>query len=88
MEERSYLEYQEKMHLEYESRCRRCGACCGAVDNDPCVNLARDNEGLYFCRVYDSRLGPQKTLSEKVFTCVRIKENLKYGDHYSGCGYV
>jgi hypothetical protein len=77
MDELVYLQKQRELTEVYESRCKRCGACCGAYDGDPCAQLEKKADGSFFCRVYDSRLGPQKTVSGKSFTCVLIRENLK-----------
>ncbi|MFA5362698.1 MAG: hypothetical protein WC335_05560 [Candidatus Omnitrophota bacterium] len=89
MDDPVYRQKQREYAEEYESLCRRCGACCGAFDGDPCANLRKsaDNNG-YFCKVYDTRLGPQKTVSGKPFTCVLIRENLKKSSlPFPGCPY-
>jgi hypothetical protein len=77
MDELVYQQKQREHAKEYESFCRRCGACCGAYDGDPCANLEKAADSRYFCKVYNARLGPQKTVSGKSFTCVLIRENLK-----------
>lgn len=88
MENDTYQQKQKEQFTQYESLCKRCGACCGAFDGDPCVNLIKDKEGRCFCKEYDSRLGPQRTASGKVFNCVMIRDNIsKYGFYYPGCGY-
>jgi len=73
---------------EFESRCKRCGACCGAHDGDSCVHLKNGKNGGYYCEVYDSRLGIQKTISGKSFECVSIKEILRKAYPREGCGYA
>jgi hypothetical protein len=77
MDELVYQQKQREHAGEHESLCRRCGACCGAYDGDPCVNLEKTADNRYFCKVYNARLGLQKTVSGKSFTCVLIRENLK-----------
>ncbi len=77
MDAGAYQQKQREFAEEYESLCRRCGSCCGAYDGDPCANLEKTPDNRYFCRVYNARLGPQKTVSGKSFTCVLIRENLK-----------
>lgn len=83
-----YLKKQELMLNEYENACLRCGACCGLQDNDPCVNLQRASCGKYYCKIYNNRLGAQKTISGKSFTCVPIRDNLKYAVPHQKCGYT
>ena len=43
---------------------------------------------LHHCKVYASRLGVQKTVSGKTFTCVDIRDNIKKGAVYDGCAYI
>ncbi len=72
---------------EWESRCRNCGACCGAFE-DPCVHLHFGEKGKSSCLVYETRLGPQKTVSGQSFNCVNIRE--KFGQFWPGgqsCAY-
>ncbi|MDD2703265.1 MAG: hypothetical protein PHC33_04605 [Candidatus Omnitrophica bacterium] len=88
MDELVYQRKQQESAEEYESRCRRCGACCGAYDGDPCINLEKAADNRYFCKVYNTRLGLQKTISGKSFTCVLIRENLKISPlSFSCCPY-
>lgn len=84
----SYLKKQESMLNEYENTCLRCGACCGLEDGDPCLNLQSTSLGKYYCKNYNNRLGAQKTVSGKTFTCVPIRDNLKYELAYQKCGYA
>jgi len=88
MEEILYIHKQTQQQKQYEALCKRCGSCCGAFDGDPCSNLAMDEENKYYCRVYDERFGPQKTLSGKIFNCVPIRELVKRFDRiYNSCAY-
>ncbi|MDD5255670.1 MAG: hypothetical protein PHR11_06435 [Candidatus Omnitrophica bacterium] len=79
------LREQEERH---EAACRKCGACCGAFDGDPCVNLAEQANGTFECKVYEKRLGPQVTVSGKRFNCVPIRDLLKRDYAYSQCPYA
>lgn len=72
---------------EFEKRCRRCGACCGAYDGDRCIHLNAGADSRYYCDAYDRRLGLQKTVSGKSFECVSIKEILRKAYPREGCGY-
>lgn len=87
MDELLYIQKQYEELQEYEALCLRCGACCGIHDSDPCSNLVKDASGSYFCRDYDNRLGIQTTVSGKTFTCVQIRDLLKFDLPYSGCAY-
>ncbi|MDD5668928.1 MAG: hypothetical protein PHE58_02705 [Candidatus Omnitrophica bacterium] len=88
MDEKLYQEKLKKQQERHESLCRRCGACCGVLDGDPCVNLQKNADNTYFCRIYETRLGKQKTVSGKEFTCVLIRENCNnFGAVYPGCPY-
>ena len=69
----SYLEYLKKKEEEYDSLCKRCGACCGAYD-DPCRHLKKDIYGKYYCEIYEHRFGLRETVSGDKFWCVPIKE--------------
>lgn len=68
-----YNEKMQKLFLDHESKCLRCGCCCGAEDGDQCANLKKGHDGLYACNVYENRFGMQKTLSGKEFMCVPIR---------------
>ncbi|MFP4548238.1 MAG: hypothetical protein ACLFQM_08890 [Fidelibacterota bacterium] len=63
---------------EFESICNRCGACCGAFDGDPCEELRQDENGHYYCAVYETRLGKHYTLAGLEMDCVSIIKKLKY----------
>ena len=86
-DDKSYVEKQNKWLAEFESLCLRCGRCCG-LEQDPCVNLIKDDDGKYACKAYNERLGSQKTVSGNIFTCVPIGEVLKKGMPNSSCGYL
>lgn len=88
MDELSYLEKQKKYLERYETLCKRCGICCGANGNDPCVNLAKDEKNIFYCKIYDKRFGVQKTLSGKSFACVPIRDLIKGGVSFPGCVYM
>ncbi|MDO9548994.1 MAG: hypothetical protein Q7J65_08545 [Candidatus Marinimicrobia bacterium] len=71
-----------------EDLCICCGACCGSFDGDPCEHLRRDNEGTYYCDIYENRIGTHRTLSGRVMKCVPIMDKLNedwIGDHL--CAY-
>ena len=70
-----YQIYQIKKEKEFEDICIRCGNCCGAQD-DPCIHLIKQPDGKYYCDIYASRKGLQKTLSGKLFNCVSIRDIL------------
>jgi len=82
-----YEASQETAAHRFEEACRRCGECCGAADGDPCANLAADAVGAWYCRDYENRLGPQKTVSGKFFTCVPIRELMKQDALRLNCNY-
>jgi uncharacterized cysteine cluster protein YcgN (CxxCxxCC family) len=86
MDEPAYLKKQEKEEKEYEARCKRCGACCGIKDNDPCINLRKDGFGRFYCDVYENRIGMHKTVSGKEFACVPIRD-LSPNLPFEGCAY-
>jgi uncharacterized cysteine cluster protein YcgN (CxxCxxCC family) len=73
-----YQTYQIQKEKEFEDACQRCGNCCGAQD-DPCIHLIIQPKGKYYCDIYDSRGGVQKTLEGKFFECVSIRDIL-HGD--------
>ena len=64
---------------EFESICNRCGACCGAYDNDPCIHLRKDEENNYFCDIYEDRLGFHKTVNGNRIKCIPIIKKLEKG---------
>ena len=83
-----YSAWTDDKARAWEARCTRCGACCGALD-DPCENLRQDN-GKYFCAVYDQRFGKWHTVSGKELNCVPLRQKLAQGHTWPGdehCGY-
>ena len=72
----TYENYLREKDSEYEALCKRCGACCGATEADPCARLSKDDTGLYFCAAYNDRLGIQKTASGREFNCVPVSKIL------------
>jgi len=81
-----YVEHLKMKDENFESLCKRCGACCGAED-DPCTNLRKSGEGRYYCKDYFNRLGPQRTVSGRRFECVSIREHIKNKTLRPGCAY-
>lgn len=86
-DDKLYTMKQDERLAEFEARCKRCGKCCG-IDQDPCSNLVKSASGGYVCKVYDNRLGSQKTVSGKDFTCVPINEVINKSMPYLSCGYM
>lgn len=83
-----YETYQKQQFQRFEDVCRRCGECCGSEDGDPCVNLAKDKATeKYYCKIYENRLGPQRTASGKIFNCVLINAFIKWNDLRPNCAY-
>lgn len=82
--------YGKKMgdlEASHEALCRRCGECCGASGADPCSQLRPTDGGRYVCAAYADRLGPQKTRSGVIFTCVTIRDVHRHGVFYNDCAY-
>ena len=88
MDDLEYLKKQEEDEKRHEALCVRCGECCGANGIDPCANLARDEKDMYYCKIYPARLGVHATVSGRQFTCVPIRDVLKFDVPYSKCAYV
>ncbi|MDP3790610.1 MAG: hypothetical protein Q8R38_01015 [Candidatus Omnitrophota bacterium] len=88
MDEISYSKKQDAYFLEHEALCKRCGRCCGADTAEPCSNLVKDPSGKFYCKSYENRLGLQRTISGRTFTCVDIRDVLAKGLPYEGCGYA
>ncbi len=82
-----YLQKQKYKQEAYEAMCTRCGTCCGALNGDPCVNLAADSNNKYYCKIYENRLGKQKTLSGKEFHCIPIRLLRGSGTKFANCPY-
>lgn len=74
MENEEYLNKQEEDFAAHELKCSRCGACCGANDKDPCINLEKVQSGKYYCKIYENRIGRQKTISGREFSCIPIRD--------------
>lgn len=87
MDQEDYNLYKEEQFEFYESICRRCGACCGAEDGDPCASLVKNGDGTYFCNVYENRIGEQKTISGKTFHCIPIRDVIMNNGARPGCAY-
>ena len=85
--EKKYPEALEALAKDFEERCVRCGKCCGSEDGDPCAELVKNPDGTFSCRVYPDRLGPRRTVSGGIFTCVGIKELVRMGALRIGCAY-
>ena len=84
-----YSEWMQSKGKEWEARCTRCGACCGALD-DPCENLRQGRDGKCFCAVYERRFGKWHTVSGKELNCVPLRQKLAQGHTWPGdehCGY-
>jgi len=84
-----YNEWMASQTIEWEAKCTRCGACCGAFD-DPCENLSRDPDGKYYCAVYERRFGVWHTISGQELICVPIRVKIAQGHSWPGdehCGY-
>lgn len=86
MDDMAYSESQRKNSDEHEALCKQCGKCCG-LETDPCVNLKKGASDKYYCAVYESRLGSQVTVTGRAFTCVQIREVVRFGMPSEGCGY-
>ncbi len=86
-DDKLYTKKQDEWRAEFEALCKRCGKCCG-IEQDPCSNLVISPDGRYTCKIYEDRLGPQKTVSGKAFTCVPINEVINKGMPHSSCGYM
>lgn len=85
----SYQRYLFEKEKEWESRCTRCGTCCGGRE-DPCEHLRLTSSGNYLCGIYEQRLGKVRAVSGREFTCVPIREKLARGESWPGderCGY-
>ncbi|MDD5584252.1 MAG: hypothetical protein PHV55_04260 [Candidatus Omnitrophica bacterium] len=70
-----YQEYRRKKEEEWEALCKRCGGCCGIFE-DPCKHLKKDDNGKYFCEIYNDRFGVRESVGGKKFKCVHISQIL------------
>jgi len=73
MDDKLYIQIQDQKYQEYEALCKRCGACCGVLDNDPCEHLKKGPDNGYFCDIYEERFGVRKTVKGKEILCVPIR---------------
>lgn len=88
MDDLRYEIYQEGQARIFEDICKRCGECCGSKDGDPCINLAKCmTSGMCYCKVYENRLGLQKTASGKNFNCVPIRDIMEKYLLRPNCAY-
>lgn len=84
---KKYVKTMEDAQGVFESKCKRCGLCCGSQDGDPCAYLLKNDNGTYDCKVYSDRIGYRKTVSGKNFYCVSIRELIKTDSLRPDCGY-
>jgi hypothetical protein len=87
MDDNAYNMKLKDQEASREALCRHCGECCGAFGADPCERLTPNGDGTFDCGVYTDRLGPQKTRSGIIFTCVTIRDVHKHGVFYNNCAY-
>lgn len=73
-EEVSYELYLKEAAEHYEGLCKRCGACCGLFEKDPCTELVRGGDGRYYCRIYEERFGLRRTVRGNEFLCVPVRK--------------
>ena len=71
-----YNDYMVQHWLTWEAACRRCGACCGLAEGDPCEELGVDPQGRTFCRIYKNRFAGHRTRAGREFQCVPIRNIL------------
>jgi len=86
MDSTRYINRLAEKDVEFEAVCKRCGECCGSLD-DPCSSLLKMPDGKYFCKDYDTRFGPKHTRSKKTFNCVSIREHIANNTLRGGCEY-
>lgn len=87
--QKEYDLYKDEQFRRYEGICRRCGACCGSEDPDPCSDLIKDKDGRYFCRVYENRLEEiHETKSGNKFHCVPIGDIINNIGARPNCAYI
>ena len=87
MKNKPYEQKLEKDYDKYEAICARCGECCG-IGTDPCQRLIAGENNRYYCNDYPGRLGPQRTISGKIFNCVQIRDNIEKGFYSPNCAYT
>ncbi|MFH1664961.1 MAG: hypothetical protein ABIA77_02320 [Candidatus Omnitrophota bacterium] len=86
MDQKQYYKYMRGKEEMFESICKWCGECCGSLD-DPCLNLEKTVDGTYFCKNYEGRFAPQRTLAGNTFNCVSIREHILKGSLRPDCAY-
>lgn len=86
--EQAYRQYLENQEKEFETRCRRCGACCGA-EEDPCEHLQAVSSSSYTCDIYQQRFGAHRAKSGKELRCVELRDirNKSWPGGWK-CGYL
>lgn len=87
-DDEKYKKLQRDNEASWEALCKRCGACCGSVEGDPCEHLVQSKSGEYLCNVYENRFGTHKTISGETIRCVDIRNILSRewpGSQH--CGY-
>lgn len=88
MDSLKYEIHEKEQLRRFEDICKRCGECCGSRDGNPCTNLAQDAATeKYYCKIYEDRLGPQRTASGRVFNCISIGDIKKLGHLRPSCAY-
>jgi len=83
-----YENYLKEKQDTHEALCKRCGACCGVFENDPCIKLKRESDSRYSCLDYENRMGLQSTVNGNTFRCVTLRE-IRFGSWPGSwkCGY-
>ena len=75
-DEISYNDNQRRKQREHEALCKRCGACCGILEGDPCEHLKKGQDSRYFCDIYENRFGLRNTVKGEPVLCVPIRNML------------
>jgi len=86
MDEEKYIKKLTEKDETFEAECLRCGKCCGLQD-DPCRELRKREDGAYFCVDYAHRIGRHETVSGVSFNCVDIREHIGGHSLRQDCGY-
>lgn len=81
-----YEKYTTDEEQKFESICKRCGECCGKMD-DPCENLKKRDVDESFCAIYPDRFGQRKTVSGNTFRCVSIRDHITQQTLRPNCSY-
>lgn len=76
MTEKEFDLYQEEKLRQYEALCKRCGACCGAWDDNSCSHLVLSEDNKYFCDIYEDRFGLRRTAKGGFFLCLPVRKIL------------